>query len=83
MSIQVNEARRVTLHRRDGDAATPLHPATCADAVSYSNADADAAFAGVTAREALDELFRRLGVVEGEVLPPVAVVPRLLAPVAA
>lgn len=82
MSIQVNEARRVTLHRRDGDAATPLHPATCADAVSYSNADADAAFAGVTAREALDELFRRLGVVEGEVLPPVAVVPRLLAPVA-
>lgn len=82
MSIQLNEARRVTLHRRDGDAATPLHPATCADAVSYSNADADAAFAGVTAREALDELFRRLGVVEGEVLPPVAVVPRLLAPVA-
>lgn len=78
MAISVNEARQVTLHCREGAAATPLYPVTSADVVAYRNGSAG--FTGETTRAALDELFRRLGVVEGEVLPPVIAVPELLSP---
>ena len=83
MPMTINEARDVQLHRREADGgATPLHPATCADVVAYSNADPAAGFDGTTARQALDELFRRLNAAE-EAIPPVVAAPEIVQPTAA
>lgn len=81
MSISTSDAIQVTLHRKDGNSLTPLHPSTNSEVVEYQCATAD--FDGNNTKLALDELFRRLGVIEGEmgsILPPLIAAPEILNP---
>lgn len=81
MPISTSDAIQVTLHRKEGNSLTPLHPSTNSEVVEYQCATAD--FDGNNTKSALDELFRRLGVIEGEmgsILPPLIAAPEILNP---
>ena len=81
MPISTSDAIQVTLHRNEGNSLTPLHPSTNSEVVEYQCATAD--FDGNNTKLALDELFRRLGVIEGEmgsILPPLIAAPEILNP---
>lgn len=79
MPVTVNETRTAALYRREPDgSATPLRPASSAGAASYACAEPDAGFAGATMKEALDELFRRVALVES--MPPDVATPRIASP---